>query len=293
MRELDGKMQGLEEIDGATVDARAEEIRGIAAEYKEAIAMDLAMKELSPRFSVLAGHGHLNPWHFNVASLIDKRAKNRDEVLACHWMNIGILEDMRYWVDGILPSTRFDIAKTLRVGRPALLGALGNGGPKLSITMPEALPVNAHEGTMRVLLFNICRNAYVHGAGDREGLEKWHDDMDTALKLDHLAMDQKQGIYQSSANDLWRRKMHIEGARAGKNVVIALSDNGKGVNEKSLATMFKDRPLQKKEIPRGLGLGLVDADKRMALMGGNIRCEPHGGIDGGAKFLLEVEAADA
>jgi len=77
-------------------------------------------------------------------------------------------------------------------------------------------------------------------------------------------------------------KINIFIAQNDYNIVINVDDNGKGVDPEILSHIFE----MGFSGNGSTGVGLGHADKRMEKMGGYIRCNPDGGIEGGAKFLL-------
>lgn len=75
---------------------------------------------------------------------------------------------------------------------------------------------------------------------------------------------------------------------------IEVLDDGKGIPDEVAARMFE----LGFTTGHGKGIGLGDAQKRMQVMGGDISCETHGGLEGrygcrGAKFILTLRKAPA
>lgn len=78
------------------------------------------------------------------------------------------------------------------------------------------------------------------------------------------------------------RKVMVVARSFADEVVLEVVDDGQGVPDEVQKSLFHKRITTR----NSCGLGLAYARERMAVMGGKIDCDPHGGIDGGAKFLL-------
>lgn len=75
--------------------------------------------------------------------------------------------------------------------------------------------------------------------------------------------------------------------RGPAGVLIVVEDDGPGVPEEELATLFEPRPSRK---PAGSGLGLPYCKRVVELHGGSIRHERPAG--GGARFLIEIPSRE-
>lgn len=71
----------------------------------------------------------------------------------------------------------------------------------------------------------------------------------------------------------------------GDQVKIEISDDGCGVDIAILERIFDDRFSG----DNSSGIGLASSRERLQAMGGEIECEPNGGIEGGAKFVISLQ----
>jgi signal transduction histidine kinase len=82
----------------------------------------------------------------------------------------------------------------------------------------------------------------------------------------------------------------ILGYQGQHHADIVVMDNGKGI-EKSVAERIFEYGFSGEG--RSSGLGLAEADKRLEAMGGRLFLMPHGGLQGGAEFVMRLPEAYA
>lgn len=83
------------------------------------------------------------------------------------------------------------------------------------------------------------------------------------------------------------QNMEIKAYREGRNTKIEVIDDGNGIDPEIEKRIFEYRFTS----GGGKGIGLGDAEERLKAMGGSIGVNGHGGIDGGAKFTITLQAA--
>lgn len=73
------------------------------------------------------------------------------------------------------------------------------------------------------------------------------------------------------------------------SIELMIEDDGKGIDVDPMEQIFQEGFSGGKSS----GLGLALAPERLAVMGATINCEPHGGINGGAKFVMKFKKTEA
>ncbi|MBU1019225.1 MAG: HAMP domain-containing sensor histidine kinase [Patescibacteria group bacterium] len=78
----------------------------------------------------------------------------------------------------------------------------------------------------------------------------------------------------------------IKSYQDGDEVILEVMDNGEGIDPEVAKTIFE----YGFTTGGGKGIGLGDAEERLKTMGGSIEAQGHGGINGGAKFVITLQA---
>lgn len=82
--------------------------------------------------------------------------------------------------------------------------------------------------------------------------------------------------------------VYLECEQVASAVRLIIEDDGYGISDDAVDHLYDYQFTTSHH--GGTGLGLAFADMRMAYNGGRISHEPHGGIGGGAKFIMEMPA---
>jgi len=164
---------------------------------------------------------------------------------------ILIISAMEFWAEKrVLEIKRVNLKQAVDDIRELLDEAFEGHKLEIEIDINEDLKASIHLATIQMLLLSMKANS---------------------LKRGHAT------------------KLKISAHKEGNFVLLEVSDDGCGVDEKVLPKMFEYGVSGEK----GTGLGLADAQERLAESYGSISCEAHGGLDNkegskGAKFIMKL-----